>query len=55
MENTKQEDATALVPQWQNRVGQSFSICGTRTTSGSPAIVQWNTGLVRKTNQRIKD
>jgi hypothetical protein len=35
------------------RLQQSLSDCGTHTTSGTKATVQWYTGLVRK-NQRIK-
>jgi hypothetical protein len=35
-------------------LGQGFRKCGTRTIGGTPASVQWFTGLVRK-YQRIKN
>jgi hypothetical protein len=34
-------------------LGQGFSNCGTRTTNGTPATIDWYTGIVRK-NQMIK-
>jgi hypothetical protein len=34
-------------------VNQGFSNCGTRSTCGTPATVQWYTGLVRN-NHRVK-
>jgi hypothetical protein len=41
----KIKPATELSSQ---RLYQDISNCGTRTTSGRPATVQWYTGLVRK-------
>jgi hypothetical protein len=37
-----------FVSQNLNALEQGFSNCGKRTTSGTPATVQWYTGLVRK-------